>query len=176
MTPTPKVCEEVFIDAYRRKRGVRPTTPQPPQEVVYHAVPGVVRPRTEAGAEWYDRVVDRPLDVVLKTSKLEVDVPKACFQIGGLTVTVGAGGLHTKDSPGVYHETANHAIVNVDVSSFYPSLIAKKGISPAAPTATSGRRPTARSSTHGSRSRGLPPRRQTDPDENGRGSERRRTG
>lgn len=38
-TPTPRVCELVFLDAYRRARGAEPRPPEPPQEVLYRQCP-----------------------------------------------------------------------------------------------------------------------------------------
>src|SRR5262249_4781566 len=50
----------------------------------------------------------------------------------GLTLSVGAGGLHSIDPPWVYYSTRKHRLVSVDVASFYPNLIAIKSITPAA--------------------------------------------
>ena len=37
-TPTPRVCELVFLDAYKQEHGVEPRLPQPPSEVLYRPV------------------------------------------------------------------------------------------------------------------------------------------
>src|SRR5262245_37947565 len=62
--------------------------------------------------------------------RLRVDVPQAALEIGGLAVSVGAGGLHSVDQARVYYSTRKYRLVSVDVASFYPSLIATKGIAP----------------------------------------------
>jgi len=41
-TPTPRVCELVFLDAYKKTHGVEPRLPDPPREVLYRPVAGVV--------------------------------------------------------------------------------------------------------------------------------------
>jgi hypothetical protein len=129
-TPTPRVCELVLLDAYRRAHGVEPRRPEPPQEVLYRPVPGVTRPRIPEAAAWFDQVSNRPLRVVAVGDRLRVDVPQATFAIGGLSVSVRAGGLHSVDRARVYYSTRRHRVVSVDVASFYPTLIATRGIAP----------------------------------------------
>lgn len=129
-TPTPRVVESVFLDAYRRERGSEPALPEPPREVLYRPVEGVVRPRTPAAAAWYDKVVGPPLPVVASGERRAVAVPRAHFTVGRLEISVGSGGLHSIDRPRVYYATRAHHLVSVDVASFYPSLIASKGITP----------------------------------------------
>jgi hypothetical protein len=129
-TPTPRVCELVFVDTYRQTHGVDPRLPQPPLEVLYRPVPGVARPRTPEAATWFDRIANKPLRVIERGGRLKVDVLQATFQIGGLTVSVGAVGLHSVDQAKVYYSTREQLLVTVDVASFYPSLIATKNITP----------------------------------------------
>jgi hypothetical protein len=131
-TPTPRVVEQVFLDAYKRQRGLEPLLPETPLEVIYRPLPGVRRPRTPEAAAWYDRVVDSPLPVIRRGERPRPDVPAARFAIGRLELSVGAGGLHSVDSRRVHYATREHRLVSVDVASFYPSLIASKGISPRA--------------------------------------------
>ena len=129
-TPTPRVVEHVFLDAFARERhGARPITPQTPQEVIYRPVDGVVRPRTPAAGEWFDQVANRPLLVEIALEHPKVNVPEAKFAIGGLPLKVGSGGLHSDDSAEVFYEDESHELWLIDVASFYPSLIASKGIS-----------------------------------------------
>jgi hypothetical protein len=131
--PTPQVVERVFQAAYRREHGgCDPVKPVVPLEVVYRPVAGVVRPATSGAAEWFDRVANQPLPVVNRGERVAVDVPRAKFTIGKLSLSPGAGGLHSIDSPGVYYASRKRRLVSIDVASFYPTLIATKGISPAA--------------------------------------------
>ena len=44
---------------------------------------------------------------------------------------LGVGGLHTVDGPGVFRSTKTHAIIDLDVASYYPSLIIEEGLYPA---------------------------------------------
>ncbi|HEV3026489.1 MAG TPA: DNA polymerase domain-containing protein, partial [Planctomycetota bacterium] len=130
-TPTPRVVEVVFQDAYRREHGVDPPRPGRPRELVYRPVAGVVKPRTPEAAEWYDRIT-QPILMVGTEERMKPDVPKAQFSIGRLRLSAGAGGLHSLDEPRVYYSTRKSRLVSVDVASFYPSLIATKGIAPQA--------------------------------------------
>jgi DNA polymerase family B len=128
--PSPRVVEHVFLSAYREQRGVEPVRPEMPREVLYHPVPGVHRLRTPEARAWSERVVGVPLPMVGEGDRRHPDVPRAQFTIGGLGLTVGSGGVHSIDSPRVYYETRNTALFSVDVASFYPSLIATRGITP----------------------------------------------
>lgn len=49
------------------------------------------------------------------------------FMIAGVEVTLGVGGLHSLDIPG----PVAGPLVDLDVASYYPSIIARDGISPA---------------------------------------------
>jgi hypothetical protein len=130
-TPNPQVGEAVFLAAYRRERGVDPPRPGRPREVRYLPVEGVVRPQTAEAAEWYDRILE-PMPMVESGGRARPDVPHAKFSVAGLTLSVGAGGLHSIDPPMVYYADRRSLLVSADVASFYPSLIATKGINPAA--------------------------------------------
>src|SRR5262249_21512600 len=81
---------------------------------------------------WFDRVSNQPLPVAALGDRLRVDVPQTTLAIGDLSVSVGAGGLHSVDAVRVYYSTRKHRLVSVDVSGFYPALIATKSISPRA--------------------------------------------
>jgi hypothetical protein len=129
-TPTPRVCELVFRDAYRKEHGVDPRVPEPPQEVLYRPVAGVMRPRTAEAAAWFDRIANTPLPVAVDGGRLETEVPQTTFSIGALRLTVGAGGLHSVDRPMLCYDTGEHRLLSVDVASYYPSLIATRGIAP----------------------------------------------
>jgi DNA polymerase elongation subunit (family B) len=127
-TATPRVVERVFASSFKRQRGREPILPEPPVEVLYRGAPGVRRPRTPEAAAWYDRVVGIPLPLVGEDDHRHPEVPRAQFTIGKLKVTVGAGGLHSSDSPRVHYSTRKCSLVSVDVASYYPTIIATKQI------------------------------------------------
>jgi hypothetical protein len=129
-TPTPRVCEVVFLDAYKRQHGVEPSMPERPLEVAYRPFDGVIRPKTPDAGAWYDKVVEQPLPVVMQGGRPKVQIPQVTFAIGDLMLSVGAGGLHSVDKAGVYYSTRKYRLLSVDVASFYPSLIATKQIFP----------------------------------------------
>ena len=58
---------------------------------------------------------------------LAVDGPaRGSFRLGATEITLGVGGLHSTDHPGVI----GGPLVDLDVTSYYPSLIARDAISP----------------------------------------------
>jgi P4 family phage/plasmid primase-like protien len=128
---TPQVVERIFIAAYHKQHGCDPDRIQAPGSLRYRPVEGAVRPRTKAAAGWFDLVVNEPIAMVPRSGHTVPNVPTAKFSIGRLNVSVGAGGLHSVDSPRVYYATRRYRLLSVDVASYYPSLIATKGISPA---------------------------------------------
>jgi hypothetical protein len=127
---TPQVVERVFRAAYKKQHGREPARIDPPHTLRYKPVPGVQRPRTAGAGDWFDRITE-PIPMVPRGEGSVPSVPAAKFTIGKVLLSVGAGGLHTVDSPGVYYATKRHRLLSVDVASFYPSLIAQKGITPA---------------------------------------------
>jgi len=48
------------------------------------------------------------------------------FAIGGARIALGVGGLHSMDEPGIIEGP----LIDLDVTSYYPSLIARDGIAP----------------------------------------------
>jgi hypothetical protein len=127
---SPQVVEKIFLAAYFAKHGRDPVRDEWP-EVRYRPVPGVQRPRTWDAADWFDKLANEPMPMRGSRDTRRFEVPTAKFIIGQLRVSVGAGGLHSVDFPGVYYGTRKRSLLSVDVQSFYPSLIASKGIAPA---------------------------------------------
>ena len=131
-TPTPRVVEVVFLDAYRREHGDEPRRHAVPSEVTYRPVQGVVRPSTPAAAEWFDQITSRSIPIVSVGERQRVEVRRDQFSVGNLKLSVGSGGIHSVDAARVYYATRRHRLLSVNVASYYPSLIATKGISPRA--------------------------------------------
>jgi hypothetical protein len=128
---TPQVVERVFLSEYRKVHGRDPIRVSPPSEVRYRPPVGVVRPRTWDAADWLDRIVHKPIPMITRGDRKVPGVPTARFKIGKLNVRVGAGGLHSIDSPWVYYATRKYQLISIDMASFYPTLIDTKGIGPA---------------------------------------------
>jgi hypothetical protein len=126
--PTPRVVETVFIDVYRNEHGTEPTRPETPHEVVYRPVAGVREPRTAGAREWHRKIANTPLRLIPHGEHNTVDVPTGRFEINGVLLKAGSGGLHSQDRPRLYRETRHRLLIEVDVVSYYPNLIAKKGI------------------------------------------------
>jgi putative DNA primase/helicase len=127
----PQVVERVFLSEYRKAHSRDPVRANW-TEVRYRPLPGISRPRSWDAGDWLDKLVNEPIPMVPRGDRLVPGVPVAKFKIGNLALSVGAGGLHSIDSARVCYATRRHRLVSVDVASFYPCLIAAKGISPAA--------------------------------------------
>lgn len=52
------------------------------------------------------------------------------FLLGDLEITVGVGGIHSKNNPEIIRPTSNELLLDSDVSSLYPSLIISYGLVP----------------------------------------------
>ncbi|MBV8232950.1 MAG: hypothetical protein JO329_23465 [Planctomycetaceae bacterium] len=144
-TPTSQVGETVFEAEYLRERGRRPLRPETPPEAVYRPVAGVRRPKTVPGGEWFDRVADVPLPLVRKGEKATILVPSATFTVDDVTLTVAGGGIHSDHKEGreekkrprrsrkhqVHYATGKYRLLDIDVASYYPTLMHTKGIWPA---------------------------------------------
>lgn len=59
------------------------------------------------------------------------DVYKKAVKLGAKSYKFGVGGLHSVDGPGVFIADEKTAIVDIDVESYYPSLIIEEQLFPA---------------------------------------------
>ncbi len=59
------------------------------------------------------------------------DLPGMVFEAGGVRYQLGTGGLHSLDTPGTWCADEGTAILDLDVTSYYPSLILNEGWYPA---------------------------------------------
>lgn len=57
-------------------------------------------------------------------------VPGMEFAAGGVRYQLGTGGLHSLDTPGTWRADDTTAIIDLDVTSYYPSLILNEGWHP----------------------------------------------
>ena len=132
----PKLCEELFCSNFYDRKGWRPWWTPIPDEFWYEPPPGVVRPRTPSAAKWFDEITTKPIRMIGECpedgepDRRKPDVPKLGVQIGGKLYTIKKGGLHSKDTKGLYYKTNKHKLVQVDVDSCYPSVVVEHGIWP----------------------------------------------
>ena len=54
-------------------------------------------------------------------------IPDLVARVAGTAFQLGVGGIHSLDGPGTFHADAEFAIVDLDVVSYYPSLILNEG-------------------------------------------------
>ena len=120
----------MFLDAYHREHGCEPIRPAALTEIIYKPVEGVRRPNNAEAAAWYDQIVSQPIPMIAVGERRQVNVPRTSFTVGKLKLSVGAGRSALGRLWRVYYSTRKHRLISVDVQSFYPSLIASKGISP----------------------------------------------
>ena len=129
------VAERVFISAYVAARGEKPTSPDAGREeaweFTYEPVDGVVRPKSPGAAALYDKFTSEPIRV--EGGRIPRGKKEPNFEVGAVTMVIGKGGLHSVNSPAIYYAsaTSRYELIGLDVASFYPSLIARKGITPA---------------------------------------------
>jgi len=123
--PESQVGERYYDQEHRRRYRSAPPKQTPPQHVTYSPPPCVRRPSARGAAEWHDGVLASPIPV---TADGKPSPRKAIVKVGGLALSVGGGGIHSKDLPKVYYATRERDLVHVDVRSFYPSLIARHGL------------------------------------------------
>ena len=58
------------------------------------------------------------------------DKYKKSLQLGMLEYKLGVGGLHSVDGPGVFEADEENAIIDLDVTSYYPSIIVQENLFP----------------------------------------------
>ena len=61
-----------------------------------------------------------------EAKKTELNVTKPApleIRYGDNAYSLGLGGIHTRDTPGVFHADDDHTLLDIDVESYYPNLI-----------------------------------------------------
>ena len=99
---------------------------QPPSEVR--------RPQNPVAAAWYDRITTEAFPMILAKGASHprpvLPEPSAPIVGGGVTLNVGSGGLHSVDRPALHRSTSEYMVLETDVASYYPSMMASFGIVP----------------------------------------------
>ena len=85
---------------------------------------------TKGFQDFFKEYIDS--DVFLHSSswKIRCNANLDSLSLAGATFTMGVGGIHTADEPGVFEATDDEAIIDLDVASYYPSLIIQLGLFP----------------------------------------------
>ena len=73
--------------------------------------------------------LDKLKSIEIHESKL-IDELNNTVEYAGLIFSFGAGGVHTKDEVGIFEADEVNTIIDVDVASYYPSLIIKNRLYP----------------------------------------------
>lgn len=64
------------------------------------------------------------------TWKLEIPSVGDTVKLGGREFAIGVGGLHSVDSPGIFKSDGGMVIIDLDVTSYYPSIIINHNLYP----------------------------------------------
>ena len=133
-----KIAQTVLTVAFHRAHGRFPRKITTPPSVRYSPPPPVRRPRNPVAAKWFDRLCaeEFPFRAGGDNPRPTVPEPPGTINIGGLELTVGSGGLHSSDSPRLHRATPEHELFEIDVASYYPSIMVQYGIFPGALGAT----------------------------------------
>ncbi|HMB05301.1 MAG TPA: DNA polymerase domain-containing protein, partial [Isosphaeraceae bacterium] len=128
------VASRVLCAAYQSQHGADPVRVEPPGRIRYRPPAAVRRPQNPIAAARFDRLVTEEFPLIVgKKSKFPKPVvpPLAApIEIGGLKLNEGKGGLISQDKPVAHRADAEHEILDVDVASYYPSMIAEFNIAP----------------------------------------------
>lgn len=73
------------------------------------------------------RLVGNPMGT---TWTIEAEQFKKPVQLGLKQYQLGTGGIHSIDGPGIFYDDEQKAIVDLDVTSYYPSIIIEEGLYP----------------------------------------------
>ena len=124
----------ILCGAYRDRHGQDPSRVEPPVRVRYQPPSEVRRPQDPVAAAWYDRITTEAFPMILAKGASHprpvLPEPSAPIVVGGVTLNVGSGGLHSVDRPALHRSTSEYIVLETDVASYYPSMMASFGIVP----------------------------------------------
>ena len=126
------VAQRVLCAAYRAKHGSDPIRISPPVLVPYNPPPQVRRPRNAIAGEWFDRITSEAIPLDGETWTPSVPEPRHPIVIGGVELSVGAGGIHSTDPVPALYRYGEQQLYEADVASFYPSMMVGYRIFPSA--------------------------------------------
>ena len=134
------VAQHTFLTLHRQRTGeksaeVRAKAAESPdnQEVAF-LMSEIATPRacfaTQGFRDFYSKYHASRI-VNFKESWKIVDGPDLSkIPLAGREFAMGVGGIHTVDGPGYFEATDDEAIIDLDVASYYPSLIIELGLFP----------------------------------------------
>ena len=128
------IASQILCSAYRDRHGQDPSRVEPPARVRYQPPSEVRRPQNPVAAAWYDRITTESFPMILAKGashpRTVLPEPSAPIVVGGVTLNVGSGGLHSVDRPALHRSTSEYMVLETDVASYYPSMMASFGIVP----------------------------------------------
>jgi hypothetical protein len=140
----PQLAQHTFLTLHRRRTG---------QAVRQVKVAAQTNPDNLSGAHGLDLLISRRVAFAtepfqrllagLKAGRLvgereglawslhvpEVDLAHP-LPLAGTAFALGIGGLHSVDEPGIFTEDAEMALIDLDVTSYYPAIIITEGLFP----------------------------------------------
>ncbi len=136
------LAQATFLELHRQRTGERSgkvrenAAAAPENQATRFPMTEVLSPRVLFGTLEFQRTLERLRSATLvKTGGswgIEIDGAPLdeTFPLGGCEISLGVGGLHTVDKPGTFVATADTAIVDLDVTSYYPSLMIAERVFP----------------------------------------------
>ena len=128
------IASQILCSAYRDRHGQDPSRVEPPARVRYQPPSEVRRPQNPVAAAWYDRITTEAFPMILAKGASHprpvLPEPNEQIIIGGITLNVGSGGIHSADCAFLHRSTSEHTIYESDVASYYPSMMSSFGIAP----------------------------------------------
>jgi hypothetical protein len=127
-----KAGERLLENAFARSRGRVPIRMSTPTSVYYYPPSCVHPPSNPFAAAWFERVNKKHIKVEEVDKKIKLDVQQQNIRMGDLSITLGQGGLHTRNEPNLYYADEQCGLCYIDAASYYPSMIAAFGYMPRA--------------------------------------------
>lgn len=136
------VAQTTFMTLHRKRTGQTTTVVRefaklnPDNLRTEFALPELISPKVCYATPEFQQFFD-----AYKTGKTACDekgswkldapaVNNGLVKLCGRTFTMGVGGIHTVDEPAIFDSTDTHALIDLDVSSYYPSLIIEENLYP----------------------------------------------
>lgn len=140
ITASEAQCAEAIIkELYIRRSGIRPEQLRALRTEyefinVADCITDNIKFKTTALNELLSEL--KAITLNFKNNVLKAELLKREITIKDKTYALGSGGLHSIDEPGVYTTDENNIIYDIDVTSYYPSIILNMSLHPGHLTST----------------------------------------
>lgn len=140
----PRLAQYTLLTLHRRRTGMTPAATRqaananPDNTVTRLRVGELISPRVRLTTAPFQAVFDRlrEAEAVCEGAGRSwalvgpEDVTRGTVPLAGTAIALGIGGLHTADVPGIQEASADHALIDLDVASYYPAIILTERLAP----------------------------------------------